>query len=187
MPRPYHRQPPRAQTDYRILNAADFLIMDALCRKPMTTKELSHLTTISRASIIKVVKRFKDLGLIVQRATDKKWIPVIVMRVETPRETVEIGLGTPVHPQVEEQVGRVQPKAPTAILPPLPPKQYEPPKPEVPVSPKAERISNQMRIPAYLIEYGEVNIGKMGECCKCSTATPVVYGSYNVCPLCARR
>ena len=175
----------KATTDHRILNAADFILISAICARPMNTAELARETTMSERTILSRLRRFEELGIIIRRSPDRRWQAAVILRIETPKETVEVVTGKKVKaefpdPQPEREVPKV-------LLPPPPPKTYEPPRPSAPVSDLAKRISARMRVPAYAIEYGEVSLGKLGACVKCSTTTPLRYGQDSLCPLCARR
>lgn len=186
------------------LRAADFLILEALNRRPMSNTELARALHISRSSIAARIKRFQKLGLIIRQWPDRRWVIKLIVRVETPHETlVEEGLDTttlpepPIQPQKVPQKPlqtsvRAREDAPTPI-PDLggaepPPKPYRPLAPTVQVSDKALKLSKQFRLPASLVKYGgEVNVGRMASCKECGTGTPFKYGPNPRCPKCARR
>jgi len=197
---------PKYQTFY----GSDFLLLDAITKKPRTTRELSQLLQISRTTVNKRLKRFAECEppLVVMRYKDRAWVPTVVMRVESPRETVEALTGQPVvmppvSKMVEPQVvgGKLvfveaEPTTPTeeavralpvSTLPPPAPRPYVPPPVPDDVSEPARRVAAKMRVPASLMEYGEVRIGKIGKCVKaCGRTSVLLYGGTNVCPICAR-
>ena len=75
----------------------------------------------------------------------------------------------------------------TAALPPPAPKPYTPPPPDAAVSDRSRRIAEKMRVPASLMEYGEVRLGALAMCVKaCGRTSVLLYGGVNVCPTCAR-
>ncbi len=192
------------------LRAADFLILEALTRKPMNTTELGRALQISYSAVRDRIKRFKEMGLIIKQYPDRRWVIKLIIRVETPRETAEL-LGAeipnlppkqrtledpdivkrralqkvPVEPQeVAQEVVREVPDL-GAIEEPQKPVAIK--EPRVPVSENALKISKQFRVPAHLRQMGgEVAMGKMGTCKKCARGTPFRYGEKHLCPLCAR-
>jgi hypothetical protein len=194
---------------HQLFYGSDFLIFDALTKKPRTTRELSQLLQIAQQTVAKRLKRFAECEppLIIRRWPDRRWVPTVILRAETPRETAE-ALGGPVvippvsrkvEPQVVGgKVVNVEPtptptpepeavqKVPDSTLPPSPLQPYAPP-PSSDASEKAWRVASKMRVPAILMEYGEVRVGRIGRCVKnCGRTSVLLYGNVNVCPFCAR-
>jgi biotin operon repressor len=193
------------------LKAADFLILSALHDKPMTTTELGKTLQISRTSVVARIKRFQNMGLILRRHPDKRWVIKLIVRVETLAETAEeIGVSTkmdtpravvvpepeivnskairkPILPTPEPREEHVA-KAPDMGAPEPAETPVQIKKPRVPVSKNAQSISDRFQVPAHLDRMGgEVKLGAMGGCCKCGKGTPFSYGgNRHLCPLCAR-
>ncbi len=184
------------------LKAADFLILEALNRKPMTTTELAKALQISRDSVRLRIKRFQKLGLVLQQYPDRRWVIKLIVRVETVNETLEqVGL-TSGSDQPKIMSKKALPNAPEAaqiasedVLPPPPDlgaaEELKPDRkavpPKVPVSPNALKLSERFNLPAHKYRMGELNMGAMGGCMKCGKGTPFRYGEQNLCPLCARK
>jgi hypothetical protein len=61
------------------------------------------------------------------------------------------------------------------------------PPPKTQVSANALKLSKHFNLPAHRYRAGELNMGTMGGCVKCTKGTPFRYGEQNVCPLCARK
>lgn len=194
---------------HQLFYGSDFLLFDAITKKPRTTRELSHLLQISEPIVAARLKRFAGSvpPLVVKRWPDRKWVPSVILRVESPRETIEAETGKPVvlppvSKAVEPQVvgGRVVNVEETPAVPveeavhalPSSTREAPDPKPYVPpvasdVSVPARRLAEKMRVPAKLMEYGEVRLGKIGKCVKsCGRTSVLLYGGTNVCPICAR-
>ena len=196
------------------LKAADFLILEALNRKPMNTRELSRALQISTSAVRDRIKRFQDVGLVLKQHPDRKWALKLIVRVETPRETAEL-LGAEIpnlppkqrdlpDPKVidratwkkaregpQEVAEEVLPPTPDLTIAPPPEKPYKPIQTAVEVSEKARKISERFKVPVHLVQLGrggdgEVAMGKMGTCTKCGKGTPFRYGEKHLCPTCAR-
>jgi len=185
------------------LRAADFLILEALHRKPMSTAELARGLQISRSSVTSRVKRFNDMGLLVKQYPDRRWVVKLIVRVETVKETLEqVGLTVPkesdpklvkvrASQRVSEgsQIALEQPVArvPDWTTPDPPEKPYKPRETSQDVSKRALDMSQKFKMPVHLVELGgELGMGQMGSCRKCGKGTPFVYGVKHLCPLCAR-
>lgn len=190
---------------YQLLYGSDWLLFDSITKKPMTTRELSHMLQLSEVQVAKRMKRFAEMDppLVVKRSPDRRWVPCVIMRVETAKETVDsLWEDIPIPSQPDEPAVKggkvVYPEVapppvpaparprPEVTLPPPPPKKYQPPKPRATVSERAAALALKLNVPAERIEYGEVNIAAMGGCVKCGNGTPLHYGGYALCPKCAR-
>ena len=186
------------------LHAADYLILDALRRSALSTTELSRRLQISRSAAENRLKRFEELGLIIKRAPDRRWVAKVVFRVETTQETLEAETGkAPVLPDPALQTRKVPETASEAaqeareqapIAPPdpesipQPERVYKAHKPVVAVSPKALELSKKFNLPANLArEGGELSFTKLDACKDCGGVTPFRYGSNPICPRCARK
>ena len=189
-----------------VLRATDFMILEALGKLPMTTRELSLATQVSAHTITKKLKRLEENNL-VMRGMGKKWHASFVVWVASAKDVAEgingekVVYTPPVEPSPIVESGNVPRNAqegpqeahseakrtiPTAVPPPPEPKPYRPPKTRQVVSERAEKMSKRMNIPPYLEGRGEVSMGQVMKCQLCVRTTPIKYGEDSVCPMCAR-
>jgi len=193
-----------------VLSAADFLILDALNRRPMTIPELGRTLQLSQTTVRGKVKRYEKNGIVIQ-GRNNKWHPCMVVWVAPAKDVSEAISGEEVvmapKPQVPEMielpVGAEKPLE-EAIQAAEEPKRsieevvdlgkpeprreaYRPPKTKVQISDKAAAQAKRMNIPGHLEGFGELSMGRTGKCgiCKDRT-TPVRYGTQVICPKCAR-
>lgn len=203
-----------ARAEPAVLKAADFMILEALNRKPMSTSELAKNLQISISAVRARIKRFQAMGLVLKQWPDRRWVIKLIVKVETPRETAEIldlnvpdstskaeypsepeivrrravGKPTQTPQEAQDEAPAPVPRVPPDLATPSPPEPpYEPGKPRVPVSEKALHLSKYFKMPAHLSQLGgELGMGKMGKCKKCDRGTPFMYGERNICPSCSR-
>ena len=198
-----------------VLKAADFMILEALNRKPMSIREMANGLQISTSAVRGRIKRFKEMGLVLQQWPDRRWVIKLIIKVEPPRETAKAldlsvpdsTLKAPPLPEPEIVRRRVVGKAkegpsrpqeetpapvprvpPDLTAPSAPEKPYEPGKARVPVSPAAQKLSTRFKMPAHLSQLGgELNMEQPPrKCKKCDRGTPFMYGERNICPSCSR-
>jgi len=199
-------RPPRDTED---ISFYAFPILAALVQRPMSARELYHALLMSKASIYRRLRQLEKQNLVAQRI-DRKWIPLVVLRMEKPPEI-------PAYP--EEKVPPGAPEGPKIIGPPsedeffiaddyendregvqepaggefhsvpdLHPRKdqtpYRAPEPPPDVNPQSLKIAKHFRVPAVRGE-GQASMGQMGQCA-CGKPTPLKYGAVSICPIHAR-
>jgi DNA-binding Lrp family transcriptional regulator len=192
-----------------ILQASDFLILQALERRPMTAPELARVIQISAPTVKKRLKRYEEHGVVRKYGT--KWYPNLVLWVAPSADLAEgvsgqkVMVQTPNVPEILERVRVEQgevventpseapegPGTPPRVVPDPPPpgkekRPYEPPRTRAKVSESASRLAKKMRIPPHLEGRGEVSMGRARKCITCNRVSPIRYGEETVCPMCAR-
>lgn len=160
-----------------------FPVLAALARKPMSAREVSRNLLMSRSQVYVRLKELEQQNLIIQRARDLKWVPVVSIKYEKPEEGARnLPENAPERPHESrsEDFGRKPEAAPPDPKP-------EPYKPSIPVSasPNAARIAKHFRVPA-VITGKEASMGKLERCDQCEKPTPLKYGNVPICPICAR-
>lgn len=180
-----------------VIRPADYLILNALARRPMNNKEIMRATHLSEDAIRKRTIELESQNII-HRCHNRQWVVNIVLWVAPVTDIASVTSGEKVilkTPEIEGEEPLPERKIPR---PPKveadgeqKPEEYRPPKTIRKVSKEAERLGNRMNIPTYLEGYGELSMGKLGKCTLCAQKnenkpTPFRYGGESVCPLCAR-
>lgn len=167
------------------LNFMAFPILAAISRKPMTSRELQHTLLISKAQMNKRLRQLKDQNLIVKR-DDKKWIPLVVLRMEAPPTPTaypeeKVPPGAPTGPVIA--ASKEFHTVPRIDGPPVVGKKMGP-KPKAKESAMAVKVATKFNVPASLQGH-EVSISTASSC-GCGRTTIMRYGPTVVCAVCAR-
>lgn len=169
------------RTPAAVLEAADYLILHALDKRPLNTKEVSQALQMSRVTATKKLKSFAEKGLIVKRHPDQKWVPKMVMWVAPVQDVADVTAGRPVNCTPNDK------QKPDVSPPEEPPKPYTPPRNRTKASEKAEAAATRFHIPPVVEGRGELTVGQVDLCIMCKQkTTPFRYGGKNICPRCAR-
>lgn len=173
---------------------AAFPILAALSRRPLSTLELSRLLTTDQRNIRRNCKRLEELGWVVQRKDDVRWVMVVRL--------VAVGLPQPdgvpgVTPTAGKPIG-AGPATSRIILEPRREAQegpggsaaVEPPPVAVagqpgPARPSSELVAAHFSVPLELEGVG-CRAGTLEGCKWCGARTPLKYGD-PICPRCARK
>lgn len=181
--------------------AEDFLafpILAALARRPLSTKELTHSLLVSQSAILKRLHQLEELGYVVQRASDSRWVMMVrLMAVGAPAPSGVEGV-TPavdqaplrselvpgnvilepsVGPQEEQEGAQV-----SACVPVMP----EGSERRVDIEGVAAKVAARFGVPVTFDDLGAANVGIIAGCVSCQRKTPLKYGGTALCPACAR-
>ena len=181
--------------------AEDFLafpILAALARRPLSTKELTHSLLVSQSAILKRIHQLEDLGYVVQRASDSRWVMMVrLMAVGAPAPSGVEGIT----PAVDQAPLRSELVPGNVVLEPCGGPQEEQGGAEVsacvPVMPEgperrtdnaavAVKVAARFGVPVAFDDLGPVNVGIITSCVSCFRNTPLKYGGTALCPACAR-
>lgn len=169
-----------------------FPILAALARRPMTQRELSHTFQLSDRAVKRRLARLEELGFIVQRLKDFRWVMVVrlmAVGVPAPSGVPGVTVGAAQKPVRDEVVlGRV-------VLEPLnAPGSTQQGGDAVPVTPapsegstrRVAAVAERFGVPESFEDLGEACVGTIGRCITCRTHTPLRFGATHLCPTCAR-
>ncbi len=192
-----------------VFSASDYLMLDALRRRPMTTRELSHTIQVSSSKTLSRLHEYEKHGLVV-KGGGHKWHAALVLWVTPSKDRVEGVTGEAVEPSKPSTVRvldamdavqdtyrlalnaastpQIAPEQVPDLSPaPEPPKPYVPPRTRAKGSPKAQRMAGSFNLPSVIEGRGELNMGGVAQCILCTVlTTPFKYGTEAICPQCAR-
>ena len=162
-----------------------FVVLAAIAARPRSHLELCHTTLMAGTTVKDRLKELENLGWIVQRASDKRWVMrVLLAPLEAPEptgmpgEVPRRGRKTTRRPVLGHNFVRtVAPEQPQPIEEP-------PTEPEDPFSPQ-EHLAKRWDVPIRTW-LGEIGTGKLAPCTKCGRTTPLKYGGAALCPICSR-
>ena len=174
---------------------AAFPILAALARRPLSTLELSRLLTTDQSNIRRNCNRLEDLGWVVQRKDDSRWVMITrLVAVGIPQSDgvpgvtltsgKPIGAGPATSRVVLEPAGEAQEGlgGSAAVEPPPVAVAGQP----GPARPSSELVAGHFGVPLELEGVG-CRAGALEACVWCGARTPLKYGDRAICPRCARK
>lgn len=174
--------------------AAEFLsfpVLVAISRGPHTTAELSRKLLVSRANVYNHLKRLEQLGYVVRRKVDNRWVLVVRVRMEGVPQTAR---GQVMPGQATEEVALDALPTATKQEPAGATQRAEAVSVAVQPSPvqaagqglsAAGALAARFGVPEAGLD-GELAIGPIGQCKTCGRPTVLKYGDVRTCVACAR-
>lgn len=170
-----------------------FVVLAAIAARPRSHLELCHTTLMAGTTVKDRLKELENLGWIVQRASDRRWVMrVLLAPLEAPEPTGMPGevprrgrkttrrpvLGNLFKRPIRAQDESEAPEAPEVVE--IPPEAVD-------YRSASERMAEKWSLPIRLAGVdGEISTGRLAPCVKCGRVTPIRYGDTPICPKCSR-